>query len=317
MRWTLCLLAVVPHCLSACGCLVKLSLCQEVAASSAVFIGKVESVYPYYLDLTNRRKAAEFQDEVSRLHGDSSPGAVQRLKAVYSNMLGEVPDRPRIAFESASSIQELDAAFDKVLAQGRQVRLNIRQNFLTATDDGQPDDDANSAAANQRTVVWTGVDDCGVDFQSGETYLIYANSDEQTGKLETSACSRTRRLTDAAADLGYLFFVGEGEGKSVRIEGRLVPPSQDPATDKLRSANPSRAGLVVSLSGGGQRRYTRSGQEGGFVFEGLAPGVYTISVYTADFPQVTVSLGEPVQVSASEKTCATPSIPLRTGWSAN
>ena len=105
MRWTLCLLAVVPHCLSACGCLVKLSLCQEVAASSAVFIGKVESVYPYYLDLTNRRKAAEFQDEVSRLHGDSSPGAVQRLTITASG--GPFRGRTREELQEVTVAQAL------------------------------------------------------------------------------------------------------------------------------------------------------------------------------------------------------------------
>ena len=88
MRWALCLLAIAPHHLFACGCLVKFSLCQEVAASSQVFIGKVESVYPFYLDSANRRKAVEFQDEVSRLHSDPAPAAVDQLKAVYSNMLG-------------------------------------------------------------------------------------------------------------------------------------------------------------------------------------------------------------------------------------
>jgi hypothetical protein len=165
-------------------------------------------------------------------------------------------------------------------------------------------------------VVWTGVDDCGVDFQSGETYLIYANSDEQTGKIETSVCSRTRRLTDASADLGYLFFVQQGEGKTVRIEGSLVPPPRDRSTGTQENADTTRAGLVVALSGERQSRYIRSGPDGEFVFEGLPAGTYTISVYGADFPRESTSLGEPLHVSVREKTCSTVSIPLRPGWSA-
>lgn len=129
MRWALCLLAIAPHHLSACSCLVKLSLCQEVAASSVVFVGKVESVYPFYLDSANRRKAVEFQDEVSRLHSGPSPEAVERLRAVYSNML-----------------------FDKILAQGKQVRLSVRRKFNEAADDDQPYD-AGSTAPSEKIVV--------------------------------------------------------------------------------------------------------------------------------------------------------------------
>ena len=271
MRWALCLLAIAPHHLFACGCLVKFSLCQEVAASSQVFIGKVESVYPYYLDSANRRKAVEFQDEVSRLHSDPSPAAAERLRAVYSNMLGAAPGNSTADLQKASSIEQLDAVFDKILAQGRQVRLSVRRRFNEAADDDQPFG-AGSAAPPEKIVVWTGVDDCGVDFQSGETYLIYANSDEQTGKLETSVCSRTRRLTDATDDLSYLFFIGQGEGKNIQIEGKLAPPPQDRSAEKPGSGAPLPSGLLVALSGEGQSRYARSGPEGGFVFEGLGPG---------------------------------------------
>jgi hypothetical protein len=316
MRWGLCILAIAAHHVSACSCLVRFSLCQEVAASSTVFIGKVESVYPSYLDSANRRKAVEFRDEVSRLHSEPSPGAIQQLKAVYSNMLGVGPGGSMADFERASSIEQLDTVFDRILAQGKRVQLRVRRKFNEAADDDQPNHSAGSAAPIERLVVWTGVDDCGVDFQSGETYLIYAGSDEQTGKLETSVCSRTRRLTGATEDLGYLFFIGQGEGKNVQIEGKLVPPLPDRSADQPASGAPLPSGLVVALIGEGQTRYTRSGPDGGFVFDGLGPGTYKISVYPAAFPRVTASLGEPVQISVREKTCAKASIPLRPGWSA-
>jgi hypothetical protein len=316
MRWALCILVATPYHLAACNCLIKFSLCQEVAASSAVFIGKVESVYPSYLDAANRRQAVEFHDEASRLHSEGSPAATQQLKALYSNMLGRAPDGSTADFEKASSVEQLDALFDSIVAEGKRVQLRVLRRLNTAVDDDQPDSGNGSAAAVERTVVWTGVDDCGVDFQSGEAYLIYANSDEQTGKLETSVCSRTRRLTDAGDDLAYLFFTGRGEGKSVRIEGVLAPPPRDRFSEKPESRDLLPSGLVVSLKGEGQTRYTRSGPDGGFVFEGLGSGTYRISVYSADFPRTTTLLGEPVQATLREKTCEKVSIPLRPGWSA-
>lgn len=290
MRWSLCMLAIATHHAAACGCLVKLSLCQEVAASSTVFIGKVESVYPSYLDGANRRKAVEFQEEVSRLHSDSSPAALQQLKAVYSNMFGDAPDGSTAGFEKASSIEQLDTLFDKILAQGKRVQLKVLRRLNSAADDDEPDHAAASAAPIEKTVVWTGVDDCGVDFQSGETYLIYANSDEQTGKIETGVCSRTRRLTDAGDDLAYLFFVGQHEGKNVQIEGKLAPIPRDHASEKPEG-DPLPSGLIVALNGEGQSRYTRSRPDGGFLFEGVRPGAYKISVYPKDYPRVTTSFG--------------------------
>jgi hypothetical protein len=310
------MLAIAAHHASACSCLVKLSLCQEVGASSAVFIGKVESVYPAFLDSANRRKAVEFQEELSRLHSDPSPEAVRQIKALYSNMLGVAPGSSMADFEKALSIEQVDAVFERILAQGRRVQLKVLRRLNSAADDDQPDPTAGSTAPVERTVVWTGVDDCGVDFQSGETYLIYASSDEQTGRLETSKCSRTRRLTDAGDDLAYLFFTGQGNGKNVQIEGKLAPPPRDHASEGPENREPSPSGLIVGLSGEGQTRYSRSGPDGGFVFEGLGPGSYKIAVYTKDYPRVTTSLGEPVQIKVSEKACASVSITLRPGWSA-
>jgi hypothetical protein len=316
MRWAVCLLAIVSNHLWACGCLVKFSLCQEVAASSTVFVGKVDSIYPFYLDSANRLKAAELLGEVSLVHRDPSPSSLERLKAIYSNMLGIVPDSAKANLERAASIEELDGVFDKIVAQGKQAFVSVRRNFRTPADDDKANDDVAIGATSQRVVVWSGVDDCGVDFQSGETYLIYASVDEQTGKLETSVCNRTRRLTDAAADLSYLFHVALGKDRNVRIDGRLAPPPRAPpdvpSADKLGSPE-QMSGLVVSLSGETQR-YARTGVEGDFIFEGLKRGSYILAVYAAGFPRKTVSLAEPVRIEAADKTCATTVIQLRPDW---
>jgi len=40
--------------------------------------------------------------------------------------------------------------------------------------------------------VWTSFDDCGYDFQIGETYLVYANLDEFGDHLFPGSCTRGR-----------------------------------------------------------------------------------------------------------------------------
>ena len=67
--------------------------------------------------------------------------------------------------------------------------------------------------------VWTPFGDCGFDFQTGETYLVYADSDEDTSVVETDRCTRTRRLSDAGPDLAYLYFYKERKEASGRLEG--------------------------------------------------------------------------------------------------
>jgi hypothetical protein len=51
--------------------------------------------------------------------------------------------------------------------------------------------------------------DCGYAFQSGVDYIVYAYKNSE-GHLETGICSRTRPLTQAAAeDLAYLRAVSQ------------------------------------------------------------------------------------------------------------
>ena len=67
--------------------------------------------------------------------------------------------------------------------------------------------------------VWTDSGDCGYNYQEGETYLVYADEDEETDRVNTSVCYRNRRLSDAGDDLAYLFFYRNGGDESARLEG--------------------------------------------------------------------------------------------------
>ena len=45
---------------------------------------------------------------------------------------------------------------------------------------------------------------CGIDFERGESYLVYAYRSSGDGALETNLCDATKPLTEAERDLGVL-----------------------------------------------------------------------------------------------------------------
>jgi len=155
--------------------------------------------------------------------------------------------------------------------------------------------------------VWTSFDDCGIDFQVGETYLVFADDDEESGKIETDRCSRTRRLTDAGADLAYLFFYRDNDDAG-RLEGfvtsdPLYQRDWDRTGDPQSIGSPSSEAVVELVSKNGAR-YTTTDAGGRFLFDGLAEGTYQVSVYAKGFPVTVKKLAGPREVDMAEKGCA-------------
>jgi len=307
------LLVLMPGQALACACLASYPVCREVAASDVVFIGTVESVEPAFLDPWHWRDpgSAIPVDEIERLRNDDSPAATARLKAIYLKMLGELPDEDKRELEVAVTHKQVEAAFNSLAAQGRRARFKVRTMFHEVKDDddkskpgAKDEDDDKAAGGGQELTIWTGQGDCGIDFQAGETYLVYAGNDEETGKLETSVCYRTRRLSDAGSDLAYLHFFRDGGKLSSRLEGFVTSERKQDRPTRVDAVDAPAAGLVVGLIWSGGTRYTRSGTDGRFVFDGLAAGAYEVSVYDAAFPKTMKVLAGPEKVDVSEKGCA-------------
>jgi len=287
----------------ACKCLATFSVCREVASSDIVFIGTVESVEPMFLDPWHwRDPSAQIPvDEIERLRQDGSPQAAGRLKAIYLRMLGDLPDYDKRELEAAVTQKQVEAAFNSISAQGRRARLRVQTIFREAKDE---DEKAAAKDDEKELMVWTGQGDCGIDFQPGETYLVYAGNDEETGQLETSVCYRTKRLTDAGADLAYLHFFREGREMSSRLEGFVTTDRKQERPTRVDAVQSPAPGLVVGLSRDAATRYTRSDPEGRFVFDGLGEGAYEISVYDPAFPRTVKLLAGPEKVDVGEKGCA-------------
>jgi hypothetical protein len=146
-----------------------------------------------------------------------------------------------------------------------------------------------------------------VDFQIGETYLVYANSEEGSDTFFTGSCTRTRRLTDAGDDLAYLYFYKDDRANSARLEGfATTDPRYQLDFNSLRNPESILApatGSVIELQNGRVTRDAAADSNGRFFFDGLPGGDYTISAYERGYPSVTHLLAGPERLHIEPKSC--------------
>jgi hypothetical protein len=280
----------------ACKCIAAYPVCNEVEHSDRVFAGTVISITPALLDPWSRigdgpqLPAAE----VAALQKDPSAQAVARLKEIYLDLLRDTNAESRRRIVSAATHAELDQAFEAITSKGRVVRFHVDKWWKSEEEDEK-----------KTTIdVFTGTGDCGVAFQRGETWLVYADEDEETSTLETSICTRTRRLTEAGGDLAYLFHYEETPKSSTRIEGFV---STD-VRDQFRGWDPAplsapAGGLTVRLSGEDRNLYAASAPDGRYIFDGLPDGDYQLFVYAKGFPEVFRVISGPHAVKLEERSC--------------
>jgi len=279
----------------ACKCTVAQSVCQETASSEVVFIGTVESVEPAFLDPWSiaQRPSLLLLNRESELAKGEPAGGMAQLKQSMRKLFPDLPDYYRNQLELGKTSRDLVSLFYSILSQGRRARLKVKSAF-------RGDEDEDGAVD-----VWTSFDDCGIDFQVGETYLVFADDDEESGKIETDRCSRTRRLTDAGADLAYLFCDNDD---AARLEGfvtsnPLYQRDWDRTRDPESIGAPASEAIVELVSKNGAR-YTTTDGGGRFLFDGLAKGTYQVSVYAKGFPGTVKKLAGAQEVDVPEKGCA-------------
>jgi hypothetical protein len=149
----------------------------------------------------------------------------------------------------------------------RRVRFVVEENFRGA-----------SVKRGGALEVLTGFGggDCGYDFRIGERYLVYAQHFPNAESLFTGICSRTRRLSEAAADLAYLRTRSQPE-RAAGIEGSINELSRDPETKETRMVGPMRSVTVVAeRQGDGRRWEAKTDEQGWFRIWGLTFGRYTV-----------------------------------------
>jgi len=274
-----------------CPCQKQLSVCNEVAAEgSIVFIGEVLSITPKALGYWNPSRRAVWDSlnaSYDRVAENPSTQAILEWKEAIRRLFPDLPQKLQQELSQASTHGALLKVFNEVTGGGTEVRFRVETVFR-GDDDDNDDKDDNNPAPKKEFSVWTPFGDCGVDFQTGERYLVFAVSDEGTGDVETNSCMRTRRVSDAGRDLGYLYFYKNHAKAAGRLEGVATydsgfQPDYGSALDRSKTGEPA-AGVVLELQSSQGARYATSDTEGWFVFDGLAPGEYKISAYARGFP---------------------------------
>jgi hypothetical protein len=271
----------------ACKCETSFSSCREVGASDLIFIGTVQSIEPIFMSrwyMTDQSPMRSLSDAYADAQQHPSAEALDRLKNTYLNIFpGLAPDEKR-QLQAARSILEVGTLFSYALDRGMRVRLKVRTLFKHEDDDK---DEKKAEKKNEPDFfdVWTTFDDCGIDFQIGETYLVYANTDEFGTYYFTGRCTRTSRLSDAGEDLAYLFFYKDHPEQSGRLEGFTTTERLDfdPLHDPETVQSPV-AGVIVELKSESLRRYAETDKNGRFLFDGLPDGDYQVSAFASGYP---------------------------------
>ena len=305
------LLFLLPASLLACKCEISYPVCNEVVANDVVFIGTVESIEPTFLDPWNTKGLSLLPTaEIMRLRAEGTPASLARLKEIFLQLYPSLTGHYKEQLQSAATHRELETVMDEIESQGKQARVRVKKYFKRSDDDDKTDDDKadddddKDSRKDDVVTVWTPSDDCGYDFQKGETYLIYADSDEETARIETTSCTRTKRLTDAGDDLAYLYFRENGGEESTRLEGFVTDDATQDVSRFVNSIRSPVSDIVLKLQSGDEARYTRSAPDGRFVFDGLAPGQHSLTAFAAGFPKEIVQLAGPTQFRVEGKSCS-------------
>jgi hypothetical protein len=299
------------HCgpMLACKCLMSLSACNEVDASNVVFIGTVESIEPNFLNYWNLASPAALQslnDAFREAQKQPSEANLTRLKETYLKTFPEVVGDEQGSVKGAKTALDVSSLFDLALNRGMRVRFHVKTLFKHEDDDDN-DNDKDKKDDDQILDVWNPFGDCGYNFQTGETYLVYANTEESSDYIFTGSCTRTRRLSDAGDDLAYLFFYKQDRERSSRLEGFTTTDVHAQFDfDPLRQPRSIRSpvtDVVVELRADGLTRYAQPDTSGKFYFDGLTGGDYQVSAFAAGYPANRKLLAGPRQLQIKEKAC--------------
>lgn len=302
----------------ACQCDISLSACNELAASNLVFIGTVESVEPVFLSRWSLRNGAPLQalnDAYSAARAHPSQQALSHLKDIFLLVLPALPADEKSQLAAATTPSEVMALFNGAADRGLTVHFKVLTLFKHADDDDQKTNDREDRKDEDAFDVSTPFGDCGFDFQAGETYLVYASSEEGSDTYFTGSCTRTRRVTDAGDDLGYLFFYKNRREESARLEGFATT---DPGfqIDFNQLHNPKAitspaTGATIELRSDRLTRDAPADGDGRFLFDGLPAGDYTVAAYAKGYPSTIQVLADPQNLHIAAMSCARKVLLLR------
>ncbi len=118
--------------------------------------------------------------------------------------------------------------------------------------------------------------DCGFAFENGQSYLIYAYRNKETGKLGTGICTRTQLLSKASEDLEY--FRGLKDAKAGgTVYGKVTKYLVRKSDDEYKP-NPPLANIRLTFLGNGNSYEALTDEKGEYRLSNIAAGEYKMRV---------------------------------------
>ena len=118
--------------------------------------------------------------------------------------------------------------------------------------------------------------DCGFAFESGQSYLVYAYSNKETGKLGTGICTRTQLLSKAMEDLEY--FRGLKYAKAGGIVYGKVTKYLVRKSDDDYKPNPPLQNIRLTFLGNGNSYEALTDEKGEYRLASLQAGEYKMRI---------------------------------------
>jgi hypothetical protein len=291
----------------ACNCITKFSVCDEVRMSDVVFIGTVES-------LTNAKtlfESAKTQEDLAALFKSytlTQSSATLRIKTIFRRPsdFPDDDDPPPAAGSASKSADKNKDKKDKDDDDDRKDGGQAKPGQQTPAVQEKPRDPNDDLKEGDAVVINTDPGACGFDFHKGDTYLVYASEDEQDTRLQTTACTRTARVSDAGEDLAYLYFLKNDESRSARLEGFATSDAMRLLLDRFQYTGRIDSpvpGIRIELKSDHDAFNTTSDQNGRFVFDGLAEDSYTLFAYPPDEIGHPKPLASPRTLRIESRSC--------------
>lgn len=324
---------------SGCQCEASFGACKEVRVSDLVFVGVVRSIQPLFMSRWYGATQPGMQSlNDAFLHAQEHPSAdsLRQVKETYLATFPQSDELQKRLVQSADNIQQVMALLDSSLDRGMRIHFQVKALYKQEDDDDDvakkpagkdkkgaskddkkdadhdgkkdaDDDQDDDKPAPAFLDVWTASGDCGIDFQLGETYLVFANNEEGADYYFTSSCMRTKRLSEAGEDLTYLYFYKNQPEASSRLDGFATSDRRsqlviDPLHEPTAIGSPV-SGVILQLQADQFTRYAESDSNGRFLFDGLPNGSYQLSVFAPGYPKPTNLLSGPRRLIVREKSC--------------
>jgi hypothetical protein len=316
-----CLVLLCPVIAEACSCLVSRSACREAANSNLVFIGTVESIRPSALNPWLPERPQPKSPASKATEQAIAASGLPKLRAHYLKLFSDATPEQKLQIQAATSVEQLEQAVHFISVDGTLLRFKVSKVFRRAKDDDKDDNaqakgGSSDEAAKEKDKeedkpstleIWNDAGSCAVPFYQGETYLVYAVDDEETGRMSTSICQRTARLSEAGDDLAYLLGAQDRPTDHARLEGFFTSDTGQLLTDRFHYAREIKSpvpGLVVQLRSRDTNRAAETDEHGHFVFDGLTSGDYEISGLDAKvFPTQRKKVAGPRRIHLTQNEC--------------